>query len=107
MSAVQVKPPVRTDDSHNFISQPLAIVTPAKAPPPDVTMPRYAISRLRIVLMSTSTSDVKLNFATEWKYAPAPETAKVQMRPRYELFIDGKFTPPVKGQYFDTINPAT
>ena len=50
---------------------------------------------------------VKLNFATDWKYAPAPETAKVQTRGRYELFIDGKFTAPAKGQYFDTINPAT
>src|SRR6476659_3945314 len=53
------------------------------------------------------TSSVKLNFATDWKYAPAPETAKVQLRARYDLFIDGKFTPPVKGKYFDTANPAT
>ena len=56
--------------------------------------------------MSTTT-DVKLNFATDWKYAPAPETAKVQLRARYDLFIDGKFTPPVKGKYFETANPAT
>ena len=53
------------------------------------------------------TASVKLNFATDWKYAPAPETAKVQLRARYDLFIDGKFTPPVKGKYFDTANPAT
>src|SRR5438067_13772979 len=49
---------------------------------------------------------VKLNFDTDWSYAPAPETAKVEIKPRYELFIDGKFTAPAKGQYFDTINPA-
>src|SRR5438045_3611071 len=50
---------------------------------------------------------VSLNFATDWKYAPAPETAKVAIRPRYELFIGGEFTAPTNGEYFDTINPAT
>ncbi|HEX8522023.1 MAG TPA: aldehyde dehydrogenase family protein [Tepidisphaeraceae bacterium] len=54
----------------------------------------------------TAVNDVKLNFATDWKYAPAPETAKVSIRGRYELFIDGKFVPPAKGKYFDTVNPA-
>jgi aldehyde dehydrogenase (NAD+) len=49
---------------------------------------------------------VKLNFSTDWTYAPAPETAKVQIAPRYDLFIDGKFVAPAKGEYFDTINPA-
>src|SRR2546422_265223 len=48
-----------------------------------------------------------LNFRTDWSYAPAPETAKVQLQPRYELFIDGKFMPPLQGKYFETINPAT
>src|SRR3954463_13591492 len=56
----------------------------------------------------TTTNDVRLNFGTDWTYAPAPESkAHVKLKPRYELFIDGKFTPPVKGGYFDTINPAT
>src|SRR5437762_10177614 len=50
---------------------------------------------------------VSLNFATDWKYAPAPESAKVTIQPRYELFIDGKFIAPANGEYFDTINPAT
>ncbi len=54
----------------------------------------------------TAANDVKLNFATDWKYAPAPETAKVSIRGRYDLFIDGKFVPPAKGKYFDTANPA-
>ena len=49
---------------------------------------------------------VKLNFATDWTYAPAPETAKVQLQPRYDLFIDGRFIAPARGEYFDTINPA-
>src|SRR5438874_1268806 len=58
--------------------------------------------------MSSTTAEqgVKLNFSTDWKYAPAPETAKVSIKPRYDLFIDGKFSAPAKGQYFDTINPA-
>ncbi len=56
--------------------------------------------------MPETDTGVKLNFATDWTYAPAPETAKVQIAPRYDLFIDGKFVPPAKGKYFDTINPA-
>src|SRR5688500_10034175 len=55
---------------------------------------------------TAANNSVKLNFATDWTYAPAPETAKADIKPRYDLFIDGKFTPPVKGKYFDTINPA-
>src|SRR5205085_4185357 len=31
---------------------------------------------------------------------------KVSIKPRYDLFIDGKFAAPAKGEYFDTINPA-
>ncbi|MCS7300542.1 MAG: aldehyde dehydrogenase family protein [Fimbriimonadales bacterium] len=43
-----------------------------------------------------------------WDYAPAPEARDiVKIQPRYELFIDGKFTPPRSGRYFTTVNPAT
>jgi len=48
----------------------------------------------------------RANFATTWSYAPAPETAKVAIAPQYDLFINGKFVPPVKRKYFPTINPA-
>src|SRR6476661_3398261 len=49
----------------------------------------------------------RLNFSTDWTYAPAPESAShAQLKPRYDLFINGKFVAPAKGQYFDTINPA-
>ncbi|HEX4055019.1 MAG TPA: aldehyde dehydrogenase family protein [Tepidisphaeraceae bacterium] len=48
----------------------------------------------------------KINFATSWSYAPAPESAKVTIATRYDLFINGKFTPPAKGKYFATNNPA-
>ena len=56
---------------------------------------------------ATAGSGVKLNFATDWQYAPAPETAKAQLAPRYDLFINGSFGAPAEGRYFDTINPAT
>src|SRR3954454_1004135 len=57
--------------------------------------------------MSTvSDPSPKIRFGTDWTYAPAPETAKVTINPKYDLFINGKFVPPVKGKYFDTVNPA-
>jgi aldehyde dehydrogenase (NAD+) len=50
----------------------------------------------------------KLDFDTDWKYSPAPEsTDHVRIAPRYELFIGGKFVAPRAREYFDTINPAT
>lgn len=49
-----------------------------------------------------------LKFDTGWQYAPAPEsTAHVQIDKQYELFINGKFTPPRQRKYFVTSNPAT
>ena len=54
-----------------------------------------------------SRPDVKLQFETAWKYAPAPEsTDHVRIDPQYELYIGGEFVAPRKRQYFDTINPA-
>ena len=52
--------------------------------------------------------DVKLNFNSSWEYAPAPESKDhVKIKSSYDLFINGKFTAPDSGKYFDTINPAT
>ncbi|MEK7692220.1 MAG: aldehyde dehydrogenase family protein [Bdellovibrionota bacterium] len=49
---------------------------------------------------------LKINSGS-WTYAPAPEgTEHIKIAPRYDLFIDGGFTPPKAGKYFDTINPA-
>jgi aldehyde dehydrogenase (NAD+) len=42
-----------------------------------------------------------------FEYAPAPESVKAPIREQYGLFIDGKWTAPRGGQYFDTVNPAT
>ncbi|MBI2394100.1 MAG: aldehyde dehydrogenase family protein [Deltaproteobacteria bacterium] len=43
-----------------------------------------------------------------WLYAPSPEgTDHFRLKPRYELFVGGKWVEPQSGKYFPTINPAT
>jgi len=42
-----------------------------------------------------------------WDYSPAPESVKVAIAPRYDLFIGGKFVAPKSKKYFASINPAT
>ncbi|MEP7264788.1 MAG: aldehyde dehydrogenase family protein [Bacteroidota bacterium] len=55
-----------------------------------------------------STGKPALNFNTAWSYSPAPETADhIKLKPQYDLFINGKWSKPSGGKYFDTINPAT
>ncbi len=50
----------------------------------------------------------RLSFGERWTYAPAPEASNyIELRPRYSLFINGKFVAPKSGKYFDSINPAT
>ena len=42
-----------------------------------------------------------------WQYSPAPEsTDHIHLEKRYGHFINGEFTEPKSGNYFDTINPA-
>ena len=55
----------------------------------------------------TPPAERRLTFGAKWSYAPAPETSPVKIAPRYELFVDGKFTAPKSGDYFSSINPAT
>lgn len=44
----------------------------------------------------------------KWDLAPAPEgTGHIQLKEKYDLFINGEFVAPIKGKYFDSINPAT
>ncbi|OIP61776.1 MAG: betaine-aldehyde dehydrogenase [Ignavibacteria bacterium CG2_30_36_16] len=46
-------------------------------------------------------------FKAAWNYAAAPEsTDHINLQKQYDLYIDGKFIKPVKGKYFDTINPS-
>lgn len=43
-----------------------------------------------------------------WDFSPSLEgTSHVDIKKRYELFIDGKWQKPAKGKYFDTISPST
>lgn len=52
--------------------------------------------------------DGKLEFATDWTYATAPEsTDHVRLESRYGLFIGGKFLAPRRGKYFASSSPAT
>jgi len=48
----------------------------------------------------------ELIFGDLWEYDPAPETADPKLKPRYDLFIGGRFVAPQSGRYFDSINPA-
>lgn len=57
---------------------------------------------------SKSNGIPKLKFNTAWEYAPAPEsTSHIQLKDRYDLFINGRFVKPSSGKHFETINPAT
>jgi aldehyde dehydrogenase (NAD+) len=48
------------------------------------------------------------NTKSVWELDPAPESiGHIQLNEKYDHFINGKFVKPVKGKYFDTINPAT
>ena len=49
-----------------------------------------------------------LSFEGGWEYSPAPQSHDVvDIKDRYELFIDGTWQEPSQGNYFPTINPAT
>jgi aldehyde dehydrogenase len=39
--------------------------------------------------------------------APGQPGSKVEFKPRYENYIGGEWTPPVKGQYFENVTPVT
>ncbi|WP_103665075.1 aldehyde dehydrogenase family protein [Gracilimonas amylolytica] len=67
-------------------------------------------------MSNTETKDVpykptspnsKLDFASVWEYAPAPQDSDfAEVKEKYDLFIDGKFVKPSKGRYFKSTNPA-
>lgn len=59
-------------------------------------------------IVTSPNSDLKSEFAAFVNYSPAPESSEhVEIRERYEHFIDGEFTEPVKKRYFKSINPST
>jgi aldehyde dehydrogenase (NAD+) len=49
----------------------------------------------------------KINITESWEYAPSLEsTNHIQLKKKYDLFIDGKWVKPKSGKYFKSINPA-
>jgi aldehyde dehydrogenase (NAD+) len=47
------------------------------------------------------------NNTESWDYAPSLEgTSHIQLKKKYDLFIDGKWVNPKSGKYFTTVNPA-
>ena len=56
---------------------------------------------------AASSSIPQLIFGDLWEYDPAPETADPKLKPKYDLFIGGRFVAPKSGKYFESINPAT
>ena len=44
----------------------------------------------------------------KFEFAPAPEsTSHIQLKKKYNLYINGKWVKPKSGKYFKSINPAT
>jgi aldehyde dehydrogenase (NAD+) len=42
-----------------------------------------------------------------WDYSPSPEsTSHIQLKEKYDLYINGKWEKPTSGKYFDSVNPA-
>ena len=49
----------------------------------------------------------KENKTESWNFDPSLEsTSHVQLKKKYDLFIDGKWVKPASGKYFNSINPA-
>ncbi len=48
----------------------------------------------------------ELIFGDLWAFDPAPETADPKLKPRYDLFINGRFVPARSGAVFASINPG-
>ncbi len=49
----------------------------------------------------------KISKGMVFEYAPAPESTKVEILPKYGNFIGGKFVAPKSGKYMESRNPAT
>lgn len=55
----------------------------------------------------TKQNAFSLKFDTDWQYAPAPESSDhIELKKKYNLFIDGSFVKPKSKSYFDSINPS-
>ena len=58
--------------------------------------------------LAVPSNERRLSFGDKWSYAPAPEANNyIELKSRYQLFIDGEFVAPHSEKYFSSINPAT
>lgn len=63
---------------------------------------------LRIIFQWINMTTKKESSIEMWDYAPSLEgTAHIQLKTKYDLYINGKWVKPSSGKYFETINPAT
>ena len=63
--------------------------------------------KMQTVLPKKKKNTLKLKFETTRSYAPALEsTSAANIKPQYDLFINGKFEAPLSKKYFPTINPS-
>lgn len=70
-------------------------------------MSESTVENIEEVPYKPTSPNSKLDFASGWDYAPAPEsTDHVELKSSYELFINGKFVKPSKGRYMTSTNPA-
>ncbi|MEX1189653.1 MAG: aldehyde dehydrogenase family protein [Bacteroidia bacterium] len=60
------------------------------------------------VKASKEASSAALDFTSAFVYDPAPESSShAEIKPQYELFINGKWVKPSSNKYFNTISPST
>ena len=58
-------------------------------------------------LIKMATKKKNTEHVSDWNYSPSLEsTSHLDLKKRYDLFIDGKWVKPSSGVYFKTINPA-
>lgn len=59
-------------------------------------------------MSKTKDNTIRLKFDNARNLTPAPESkSSANIKPKYDLFINGKFEKPLSKKYFDTTNPAT
>ena len=70
-------------------------------------MSTHELSRSKAAL-DKSNAGLALEFGHAWDYAPSPEARDhVHLQPRYDLFVNGRWTAPKSGKYFLTVSPST
>jgi aldehyde dehydrogenase (NAD+) len=58
-------------------------------------------------LIKMATKKKNTEHVSDWNYSPSLEsTSHLNLKKKYDLFIDGKWVKPSSGVYFKTINPA-